>query len=274
MTEQALKELGALLAELGFKDRNCRVSITDFFDSVIGQKPTKFDPPKTRHIRHFRTVPIKKSLSDISTPRHRNSTMQHDGTQTSNQPSVKNRKQRSLSLSRPSILNLKMFHAGKPNFSASKKVNDSSGKDTQVSSYGSNSINEYSTQRFEEFIKRQNTCNSSSELHKSMKIINNSYSYLNSENSNLQKEISNIQTEICDLQKNNDLLKDFSLRLKLKTISERERLNHNTRVLVRALNNLRELHSNSSQKNCVSCMQSYRAKEQSTPMSGDNMPSS
>ena len=204
-----------------------------------------------------RRTPAQKVVSEISNP-----------------PLVRPRKERSLSLSRPSLLNLKFFHTSKPNSSASRKNQDASAtRDRPSSGFRSVSnfpINELTPQSFQEFMKHhQAQVNSAAELQKSIKIIQNSYSYLNSENSNLQKEISNIQAEICELQKNNDLLRDFSLRLKLKTLSERERLDHNTRVLVHALNNLRALHANHAQRSCASCSYSRPTKEQSTPMSGD-----
>ena len=69
VSERSLKELAGLLAELGFKDRNCRVSITDFFDSVIEPKPKGHDAPKTKHLRNFRSLQIKKNNSGLfSTP--------------------------------------------------------------------------------------------------------------------------------------------------------------------------------------------------------------
>ena len=257
ITEKTLKELATVLAELGFVDRNTRISITEFFENVIESKPPKNLPKGRKSLN----IPILTQRSGKKNPDCDINSPRKEPISSKPKPKPKppegadvghkfTKKQRSVSLTRPIPVNVKMHVTRNAPMKSVEEIKAS--KVQMGASVCQQPVNTAlpSQSSVNDFIRRQrssNSANSTSNLHESIKLIDSNYKLLTTENFALQKEIATIQAEICEVQKSNNLMRDLTLRLKLKCAAEKDRLDDNMRVLVRTLMNIREIYAASEQ---------------------------
>ena len=253
ITEKTLKELAAVLTELGFVDRNTRLSLTEFLENVIETKPQKSVPRGKRSLN----IPIltqrsskKKSTSDVLTPRGTGGIILKPKSGDSEMGHKFSKKHRSVSLTRPLPVQVKTFtrHGNMKSIKAIKaskeQMTSTNVYQQPVNNTNSNALPPQSG--VNEMIRRQrssNSANSTPNLNESIKMIETNFKQLTVENCNLQKEIAKIQAEICEVQKSNNLMRDLTQRLKQKYTDEKHRLDENMRVLVRTLMDMREIYA-------------------------------